>query len=155
MIGRVLMGRPRVLILDEPCAGLDPVAREHFLQFLDRLGRRPGASTLILVTYHVEEIVTVFFHVPVLRAGRVLAAGEKASVLNSRKLSQEFGAGLRVRVNGHRYSLSVAPARKVILWFNLQTSGSAGGLAEFDGAGTVCGGWVARVSFPLTPALSR
>lgn len=115
LIGRALMARSRVLILDEPCAGLDPVAREHFLQFLDRLGRQRGAPTLVLVTHHVEEIMPVFSHVLVLRAGRVLAAGEKASVLSSAKLSAAFGARLRLRVNGRRYSLSVAPERRSIL----------------------------------------
>jgi len=54
LIGRALMASPRLLILDEPCAGLDPVAREHFLQFLSRLARARGAPTMVLVTHHVE-----------------------------------------------------------------------------------------------------
>src|SRR5215212_2500145 len=62
LIGRALMGKPTILILDEPCAGLDPVAREHFLQFLERLGSGKNPPTLILVTHHVEEIMPVFTH---------------------------------------------------------------------------------------------
>src|ERR1700691_1487945 len=62
LIGRALMAKPRVLILDEPCAGLDPAAREHFLQFIQRLGTHKNAPTLVLVTHHVEEIVPVFTH---------------------------------------------------------------------------------------------
>ncbi|HEV2320329.1 MAG TPA: ATP-binding cassette domain-containing protein, partial [Verrucomicrobiae bacterium] len=53
LIGRALMARPRLLILDEPCAGLDPAAREHFLQFLQRLGTKRNAPALVLVTHHV------------------------------------------------------------------------------------------------------
>src|SRR5205814_8299912 len=67
LIGRALMARPRLLILDEPCAGLDPVAREHFLAFLQRLGERRGAPALIFVTHHVEEIMPVFTHALLLR----------------------------------------------------------------------------------------
>ena len=111
LIGRALMARPRVLILDEPCAGLDPAAREHFLQFLQRLGRGPRAPTLVLVAHHVEEIMPVFSHLLLLKQGRVLAAGRKADVLNSRNLSAAFGETMALRHTGaaseQRYTLQV------------------------------------------------
>jgi iron complex transport system ATP-binding protein len=111
LIGRALMARPRLLILDEPCAGLDPAAREHFLGFLQRLGRRANAPTLVLVTHHVEEIMPVFSHVLVLRRGKVLAAGGKRSVLKSRVLARAFEARLRVEQANGRYRLRVAAKR--------------------------------------------
>ena len=69
LIGRALMARPRILILDEPCAGLDPAAREHFLQFIQRLGAQKNSPTLVLVTHHVEEMMPVFSHVLILKNG--------------------------------------------------------------------------------------
>ncbi len=111
LIGRDLMGRPRVLILDEPCAGLDPAAREHFLQFLQRLGGQPKAPTLVLVTHHVEEIMPVFSHVLMVKNGGVLANGEKFGVLTSRNLSTAFGEEMTLRSTGQklakRYELKV------------------------------------------------
>jgi iron complex transport system ATP-binding protein len=115
LIGRALMASPRLLILDEPCAGLDPAAREHFLQFLQRLGRSKSAPTLVLVTHHVEEIMPVFSHVLILKAGRVLAAGRKAAMLDAARLSAAFGARIRLRKKAGRYTLSVARgSRKVV-----------------------------------------
>jgi len=105
LIGRALMAKPRLLILDEPCAGLDPVAREHFLGFIDRLGRRRNAPALILVTHHVEEIVPVFTHALLLREGRVLAAGEMRPVLTSERISATFAEPLRVQRKAERYTL--------------------------------------------------
>src|SRR3954469_10944664 len=60
LIARALMARPRLLILDEPCAGLDPVARENFLQFINTLALRRSGPALVLVTHHVEEIMPAF-----------------------------------------------------------------------------------------------
>jgi len=115
LIGRALMADPRLLVLDEPCAGLDPVAREHFLAFVARMLVRPGAPTLVLVTHHVEEIVAGFSHVLVMRAGRVLAAGSRESVMTSATLSRAFDAPLRLSANGGRYSLAVgAEPSKVV-----------------------------------------
>ncbi|MES1180284.1 MAG: ABC transporter ATP-binding protein [Verrucomicrobiota bacterium] len=107
LIGRALMARPRALILDEPCAGLDPAAREHFLQFLQRLGAQKNSPTLVLVTHHVEEIMPVFSHVLMLRRGCVLATGEKAGVLTSKNLSEVFNARMRLLTTGPRYGLKI------------------------------------------------
>jgi iron complex transport system ATP-binding protein len=109
LIGRALMARLKMLFLDEPCAGLDPVAREDFLGFLEKLARRPGAPTLVLVTHHVEEIAPLFTHVLMLHQGRVLAAGPKEDVLTSANLARTFGAKVKLGRAGTRYRLEVHP----------------------------------------------
>jgi iron complex transport system ATP-binding protein len=114
LVGRALMARPRLLILDEPCAGLDPVAREHFLRFLDGLARRPGAPTLVLVTHHLEEIMPAFSHALVLKAGRVVAAGPRRAVLTARLLGAAFGARARLARRRGRWQAWFTPrGRKV------------------------------------------
>ncbi len=103
LIGRALMAKPRLLILDEPCAGLDPVARENLLQFLQRLGSQRHSPTLVLVTHHIEEIMPVFSHALLLKSGRVIAAGEKNAVLISALLSRAFDAKFHVARNRKRF----------------------------------------------------
>ncbi len=107
LIARALMARPRLLILDEPCAGLDPVAREEFLQFLDALARDPRSPALVLVTHHVEEIVPAFTHALLLRSGAVVEAGERAKVLTSANLSRTFGEEVKLSRLGSRLNLRV------------------------------------------------
>lgn len=97
LIARARMARPNLMILDEPCAGLDPVARARFLADLEALARRPKAPAMVLVTHHVEEITPAFTHVLLLRGGRALAAGPRASVLTSRLLTQAFSAPVKLQ----------------------------------------------------------
>ena len=108
LICRALMANFHVLILDEPCAGLDPVAREHFLQWLHQLATQPDAPSLVLVTHHVEEILPCFTHVLLLREGRVHAAGPRDLVLSSDHLSEVYGAKVRLEAAGDRYRLHLA-----------------------------------------------
>jgi iron complex transport system ATP-binding protein len=115
LIGRALMPKPQLLILDEPCAGLDPAAREHFLQFLQRLGRSKSAPTMVLVTHHVEEIMPVFSQVLLLKDGTTLAAGPKSKVLTTRALSETFAARVQLRRAYGRYTSSVSPKKSVVI----------------------------------------
>jgi iron complex transport system ATP-binding protein len=113
LLARAQMARPRLLILDEPCAGLDPVARESFLAALARFAAAPRGPALVLVTHHVEEIVPGFTHALLLRAGRVLAAGPLRSTLTAARLGETFGAALRLSHRSGRYTLRLGGARTV------------------------------------------
>ena len=109
LICRALLANYRLLILDEPCAGLDPVARADFLQFVEKIAaKKRGAPALILVTHHVEEITPSFTHVLVMKNGKAFTAGPKAKVLTSTVLSEAFGAPLRIRRRGEQYQLTLS-----------------------------------------------
>lgn len=111
LIARALIAKPAVLILDEPCAGLDPVAREKFLTFLQKLAEKKNSPALIFVTHHVEEITPAFTHALILRQGRVEASGPLDTVLTSAALSRAFGAPLDLHREHGRWALSGAGVR--------------------------------------------
>ncbi len=112
LIGRALMARPKLLILDEPCAGLDPVAREHFLNFVQRLARQRGGPSLVLVTHHVEEIMPNFSHVLLLKNGSALAQGKINVTLTPELLSRTFGAQVQLKRNRGRNRMTISQGQK-------------------------------------------
>jgi len=107
LIGRALMARCKILILDEPCAGLDPVARERFLEFLSRLATSEVTPNLVLVTHHIEEILPCFSGALLLREGRVLAQGPVRQVVITNLMTEAFGAPLTVRRRGGSLAMAL------------------------------------------------
>jgi iron complex transport system ATP-binding protein len=105
LIARALVHRPRALLLDEPCAGLDPASRRRFLESLRHLAQQ--GTTLVLVTHHVEEILPEIQHVVLLREGRVLQEGSKTDVLTNAALSAAFGMSIRTTQHGGYYNAAV------------------------------------------------
>ena len=103
LIARALIHRPRLLILDEPCSGLDIVAREQLLNRLEAVGSSPDSPTMILVTHHLQEIMPVFTHALLLRRGQCIAQGEKEAVLRSDLMSETLGIPVDVREEAGRY----------------------------------------------------
>jgi iron complex transport system ATP-binding protein len=115
LIGRALMANPQALILDEPCAGLDPAAREHFLEFLQSLTEKRSGPAIILVTHHVEEIVEGITHVLALRNGDIAASGQKRDTLTSSVLSDVFNCRAQLTQSRNRYQLRVAGSPSVVM----------------------------------------
>lgn len=107
LVARALMAEPTILILDEACAGLDPVARERFLKDLNRLAKKPKGPALVFVTHHVEEIRPAFTHLLALRRGRVAYEGPAADGLTTSILSKVFEAPVQVHRQGGDYQLEV------------------------------------------------
>ncbi|WPB86048.1 molybdenum ABC transporter ATP-binding protein [Sediminicoccus rosea] len=73
-LGRALLARPRLLLMDEPLAALDAARRAEVLPFLARL-RDVAGLPILYVTHALEEVDALADHLVLLEAGRVVAAG--------------------------------------------------------------------------------
>lgn len=105
LIGRALMNGPRLMILDEPCSGLDILAREELLQQMDSIVNQH--CHLIYVTHHIEEITPAITHILLLRDGKVVTSGPKKQVLTSENLTKTFKVKVKVRWENDRPWISV------------------------------------------------
>lgn len=75
LLARAMVKSPELLLLDEPCQGLDPANRSLVLALMEEIGRR-SAATMIYVTHHEEEIL------PCIR--RVLRLAKRPATVTSR-----------------------------------------------------------------------
>ena len=114
LIARALMPDPDLLLIDEPCAGLDLPGREILLETIDAIAANgagsaspatsnAGRTTLVMVTHHIEEITRQFTHVLIMKAGRVLAAGPKDDVLTDANLRDAFDMNIELDRRHGRY----------------------------------------------------
>jgi ABC-2 type transport system ATP-binding protein len=108
--------RPKLLVLDEPLSGLDPLVRDEFMEVL--LGQ-VGQSTLLISSHELSEIEGVATHIGFIDRGRLLF--------------QETMDDLTARVREVHVTLegdAVPPREAPIEWLNLRASGSVVSFVE-------------------------
>ncbi len=86
-IARSLMHQPRILFLDEPTTGLDPVTRLHMWDMIRRLKARTGV-TLLLTTHYMEEADQLCDQIAIFDHGRVVAQGSPARLKTQVRATQ-------------------------------------------------------------------
>ncbi len=87
-IGRALMSEPRLLLLDEPSAGLAPVIVQQLFELLKRI--RAGGLTVLIVEQNVQQVLRVVDRAYVLEAGKIRAAGTAAELLESASIREAY-----------------------------------------------------------------
>jgi ABC-2 type transport system ATP-binding protein len=78
-LAQALLNEPRLLLLDEPTAGLDPLGRHHLLGLIRRLASEDGV-TVLFSTHILSDVEEVCERVAVLHHGRLLASGDLAEL---------------------------------------------------------------------------
>jgi branched-chain amino acid transport system ATP-binding protein len=88
-IGRALMGRPRMLLLDEPSLGLAPILATRIMRLIGELRERIGLTVLI-VEQNAKSALAVADRGLVLNLGRVVAQGESAELRADDQLRRAY-----------------------------------------------------------------
>lgn len=110
LIARALVVSPRLLMLDEPTAGLDLLGREQILATVQALFDAGGSPpTVLFITHHLEELPPATSQVLILSQGRAVAQGAPQQVLREEVLAPAYGCPMQIRQEAGRYYVQVHP----------------------------------------------
>jgi branched-chain amino acid transport system ATP-binding protein len=87
-IGRALMSDPKLLLLDEPSAGLAPVVVQQVFELVRRI--RAGGLTVLIVEQNVKQVLKVVDRAYLLEAGAIRSSGTSAELLASDTIKQAY-----------------------------------------------------------------
>lgn len=116
LIARALLGRPRILLLDEPTRSLDPISAREFRRFLRDTVVGTEGCTVLLATHDADEVWDLCDRVAVLERGRLLTV--------------DGTAALRHRTGGAQYEVwlaagTLAQATRVLAPFGAELTGAS------------------------------
>ena len=104
LLARAMFADTALLVLDEPCAGLDLGARERLLAAVDAATQRRPDLVVVLATHHLEEIPSSSTHAALLANGTFIASGAIEATMTSEHLGACFGIAVDVARRLDRWS---------------------------------------------------
>lgn len=87
-IGRALMSRPELLMLDEPSLGLAPIVVENMFEIIKELNR--GGTTILLVEQNVVQTLEIATYAYVIQTGRITKHGQPSELLNDENFQKNY-----------------------------------------------------------------
>lgn len=114
-IAGVIAMEPKILILDEPVAGLDPVGREDILALVKKL-QKEVSPTVIMVSHSMDDVAVVADRIIALKDGKVVLDGTPKQVFSQRQLIAEIGLDVpcATRLAGEFISRGIPVANDVV-----------------------------------------
>lgn len=93
-IGRALMARPKLLLLDEPSMGLAPLVVADIFKVIQEINR--DGTTILLVEQNVRQALKIAHYAYVMETGRIVLHGEANTVANDPKVLEAYLGGRKV-----------------------------------------------------------
>lgn len=106
LLARALIADPELLILDEPCSGMDLLSREYILNTISSMAEEKNI-TIIFVTHHTEEILPIFTKGLLIKKGKVHSQGAIKKVFSDENMTDFFEYPTEVTWNDQRVNISI------------------------------------------------
>lgn len=123
MIARALIHKPKLLLLDEPTAGVDIELRHSMWEFLQRINTQ--GTSIILTTHYLEEAELLCNKIGIIAKGKLIKQGQKEDLLaevNKQSLILNLAKPLEIMPNLAAYSYKQLSESKLELEFDKNTS---------------------------------
>ncbi|MBC6490732.1 ABC transporter ATP-binding protein [Flavihumibacter stibioxidans] len=131
-IAAALLGAPRVLVLDEPTNGLDPVGIAEIRELIKTLNKQ--GHTIIMASHLLDEVEKICTHVAILKTGKIITTGPVDEVLADEELvelSADNNADLQTLLQSYPGVISYRPEGKLLVLHCEKGTADPGGINRY------------------------